>query len=118
MQSKIILVCSFYDFEELIEIKPLPESCYALSASEPFDEEMEIDFDRLIHWLDYYGIPQYRIHVSGHIMPMQLKDIIKTIKPKIIFPIHGTHPELFKRFVSKIGCETLIVEKSKEYHLK
>ncbi|MGD0978917.1 MAG: hypothetical protein ABR962_07215 [Candidatus Bathyarchaeia archaeon] len=40
-------------------------SCYVLSASEPFNEEMDIDFKRLANWLDLYGLPQYHIHVSG-----------------------------------------------------
>jgi hypothetical protein len=30
MQDKVIRVTSFYDFEELIEIKPASESCYIL----------------------------------------------------------------------------------------
>ena len=115
MQNKVIMVCSFYDFEELLEIKPLPESCYVLSASEPFDEEMEIDFDRLINWLEYYGLPQYHIHVSGHIMPLQLKEVLKEIKPKIIFPIHGVHMELFSKFMGRLGSEIPLIEKQKEY---
>ena len=117
MQSKIILVCSFYDFEELIDIKPNPESCYILSASEPFDEKMEIDFDRLTNWLVHCGLPQYHIHVSGHIMPLQLKMALETVKPKKIFPVHSNYPELFCRFMRNFEGEILLVEKGKEYRL-
>lgn len=118
MQNNVILVTSFYDLEELIEIKPVPESCYILSASEPFNEEMEIDFNKLINWLEHYGLPQYCAHVSGHIMPLQLKEeVIKTIKPKKLFPIHGEHPELFSKFMKNLGSEILMVEKGKEYKI-
>jgi len=117
MQDKVVLVASFYDLEELIEIKPVPESCYILSASEPVNEEMEIDFNKLINWLEHYGLPQYCAHISGHIMPLQLKEALKTIKPKRIFPIHGEHPELFSRFMKSLPSETLIVEKEKEYEI-
>ncbi|MDQ1279918.1 MAG: ribonuclease [Thermoproteota archaeon] len=118
MQNKVIMVCSFYDFEELLEIKPVPESCYILSASEPFDEEMEIDFDRLINWLEYYGLPQYHIHVSGHIMPLQLKEALKEISPKTIFPIHGVHQELFGKFMASVGSEIPVIEKQREYTIE
>ncbi len=117
MQDKVVLVTSFYDLEELIEINPVPESCYILSASEPFNEEMEIDFNKLIKWLEHYGLPQYCAHVSGHIMPLQLKEGLKTIKPKKVFPIHGEHPELFSKFMKNLPSEILIVEKGKEYKI-
>jgi len=117
MQSRVVLVCSFYDFEELIEIKPLPESCYVLSASEPYDEEMELDFERLTNWLIHYGLPQYHIHVSGHIMPLQLRQALRTIGAKKVFPVHCQHPQLFNRFVRNMGSTIILAEKEKEYAL-
>ena len=117
MQDKVILVTSFYDLEELVDIKPVPGSCHILSASEPANEEMEIDFNRLINWLEHYGLPQYHVHVSGHIMPLQLKQILKTIDPKKIYPVHGEHPELFSKFMRDLDSEILTVEKGREYVL-
>lgn len=58
------------DFEELISLQPAAGSYYVLSASELFNEEMEIDFERLLNWLWHYGLPQYHVHVSGHMMPI------------------------------------------------
>ncbi|MCJ7771443.1 hypothetical protein MUP37_07725 [Candidatus Bathyarchaeota archaeon] len=72
IREQAVSARSFYDFEELIDIKPLQESCCLLSASEPYDEEMELDLERLTNWMVYYGLPQHYIHVSGHIMPLQL----------------------------------------------
>jgi ribonuclease J len=117
MQSRVVLTLSFYDLEELVEIKPKPGSCYILSASEPYDEEMQIDYERMVNWLNHYGLPQYHVHISGHIMPFQLKEILQAIKPKQIFPIHGAHPELFCRFMNDLKSEITIVEKGKEYAL-
>jgi len=116
-QGKVVLALSFYGLGELIGIRPAPESCYILSASEPFNEEMEIDFNRLMNWLDHYGLPQYHVHISGHIMPLQLKEALKTIKPKRIFPIHGEHPELFRKFMKNLNSEIILTEKGKEYIL-
>jgi ribonuclease J len=54
-QCRVVLGLSLYDFEELVEIQPQAGSRYVLSASEPFNEEMEIDFKRLANWLDHYA---------------------------------------------------------------
>ena len=85
-QCKMVLAVSFYDFEELNSIQPTSGSCYVLSASEPFNEEMEIDYERLVNWLSHYGLPQYHVHVSGHMMPLQLKAALKKINAKRMFP--------------------------------
>ena len=117
IQNKIVLVCSFYDFEGLVDIKPVPASSYILSASEPYDEEMELDYERLINWLVYYGLPQYHIHVSGHIMPFQLLEMLRRISPRSIFPVHCQHPDLFARFAGGVGAKIMHTELAKEYHL-
>lgn len=116
-QSEIIMCLPFFDFNWLIEVNPVPGSCYILSASEPFNEEMEIDFNRLISWLEYYGLPQYHIHVSGHITPIHLRDFLRTIRPKKIFPIHGEHPKLLSRFLGDLGSEIILPEKGKTYEI-
>jgi ribonuclease J len=116
-QNNLVLTLSFFDFEELVEIKPSPGSCYILSASEPFNEEMQIDYERLVNWLNHFGLPQYHVHISGHVMPLQLRETMETIKAKMIFPIHGEHPELFSKFMQNIDSKVTIVEKEKEYNI-
>lgn len=116
-QREIIMCLPFFDLNWLIEINPLPGSCYILSASEPFNEEMEIDFNRLVSWLDYYGLPQYHIHVSGHITPIHLREFLKTVKPKRIFPIHGEHPGLLSRFLSDLGSEIILPRRGEVYRI-
>ncbi len=117
IQDKVILVCSYYDFEELVDIKPRPQSCHILSSSEPYDEEMELDFERLINWLVYCGLPQYHIHVSGHVMPLQLLEMLKTIGSRKVFPVHCQYPDLFKRFVGAKGIDVIRAELGREYLL-
>jgi len=116
-QDNVILAMSFYDFEELVEIRPKPGSCYVLSASEPFNEEMEIDFERLVNWLDHYGLPQYHVHVSGHIMPLQLRSAIEKINAKTVFPVHTENAQLFNRFMRDSRRKVILTEKEKEYRL-
>jgi ribonuclease J len=116
-QCKVVLAVSFYDFEELVPLKPAAGSCYVLSASEPFNEEMEIDYERLVNWLRHYGLPQYHVHVSGHIMPLQLKKALKEINAKRIFPVHTENADLFAKFVRNLKSQVTLVEKCKEYPL-
>jgi hypothetical protein len=71
-QCRVVLGLSPYDFEDVVEIQPQPCSCCVLSASEPFNEETEIGFKMLANWLDHYGLPQYHVQVSGHVISLQL----------------------------------------------
>jgi len=116
-QRDMVLACSFYDLTELTDIKPDAGSCYIVSSSEPFNEEMEIDFNRLTNWLEHYGLPQFHVHVSGHITPLHLRESLRAMNPKKIFPIHGTHPKLFSRFMRDMKSKVVIPEKEREYEL-
>ena len=116
-QCKAVLAMSFYDLEELVEIRPEGGSCYVLSASEPFNEEMEIDFERLVNWLRHYGLPQYHVHVSGHIMPLQLKTILKKVNAVKTFPVHTENAELFVKFMRDLKSHVILTEKSREYKI-
>lgn len=114
-QCKVVLALSFYDLEELVELRPEAGNCYVLSASEPFNEEMEIDFERLVNWLGHYDLPQYQVHVSGHIMPLQLKSILKEVDAVKVFPIHTENPELFGKFMRDLRSKVVLPEKGREY---
>ncbi|MBT0159498.1 MBL fold metallo-hydrolase [Candidatus Bathyarchaeota archaeon A05DMB-2] len=116
-QCKVVLAVSFYDFEELVPLQPEAGSCYILSSSEPFNEEMEIDYERLINWLSHYGLPQYHVHVSGHMMPLQLKVALKEINAQRIFPVHTESAGLFAKFMRDLKSQVTLVEKCREYTL-
>ena len=102
MQEKIILASSSYDMNEVLEIQPGPGGAFINSSSEPFNEEMEIDQDRFINWLNHFGLPMYQIHSSGHMMPTELRSTIQEIAPKRLLPIHTEQPELYKLFVKDL----------------
>jgi len=116
-QCRMVLALSFYDFEELVALQPAAGSCFVLSASEPFNEEMEIDYERLVNWLSHYGLPQYHVHVSGHIMPLPLKKALNEMNAKKVFPVHTDKAELFARFMRDLKGGVTLVEKCREYTL-
>ena len=51
-------------------------------------------------------------HCSGHIIGSDLKQLIKTVNPKNLYPIHTEHPEMFK----KLNIKTQIVQEGKTYY--
>jgi ribonuclease J len=116
-QCNVVLAISFYDFEELVALQPAAGSCYVLSASEPFNEEMEIDYERMVNWVSHYGLPQYHVHVSGHMMPLQLKKALRQMGAKRIFPVHTESAGLFAKFVRDLKSQTTLIEKGKQYLL-
>jgi ribonuclease J len=78
---------------------------------------MELDYEKLTNWLEHYGLPQYHVHVSGHIMPLQLKATLKEIGAKKVFPIHTEHAALFSRFMRDLPGEIVKTEKETSYKI-
>ncbi|MEM2896178.1 MAG: LAGLIDADG family homing endonuclease [Candidatus Bathyarchaeia archaeon] len=101
-QSKYMLYLEFFDLNELVDIKPSLGSIFIHSLTEPFNEEMEIDFNRMMNWLNRFKIPIKHAHASGHADSKQLKKIAEEIKPKMLFPIHTEKPEMFKMLIRKV----------------
>ena len=118
-QDKTILVASFYDMNEMADIQPEPGSVYILSQSEPINEEMEIQYGKLINWLEHYGVPLYSVHASGHATPHQLKHTISEISPKKLFLIHTERPTLYSRFLRDLNIPKVVCpEIEKEYAIR
>ena len=57
-------------------------------TGEPLSEEWLIEERRFTNWLRFLGVTSYRVHLSGHYHPHNFKEIIQTLKPKSIVPIH------------------------------
>ena len=116
-QGSLILVYSYYDMNEMEDISPQAGSVFILSQSEPFNEEMELDYQKLLNWLEHYGIPLYNVHASGHAAPFQLKETIEKISPEKVIPIHTVSPQLFKKFISDLNMEVVVPNLGGEYQL-
>jgi ribonuclease J len=110
--SKYMVVLNFWYFNMLVDLKP-HGGVYVHSLSEPFNEEMEISYDRMINWINNFDLRFVQSHCSGHINGYDLRHLIKTVNPKKLYPIHTEHPDMFKR----IGINTEIVKEGKLYKL-
>ena len=110
--TKYMVVLNFWYFTTLIDLQP-KNGVYIHSLSEPFNEEMEISYERMRNWLNHFDLRFAQSHCSGHIHGSDLKELIQTINPKILYPIHTEHPEMFK----KIPIKVQIVKEGKTYKL-
>ncbi len=111
-KEKYVIVLNFWYLNTLIDLKP-DKGVYIHSLSEPFNEEMEISYERMINWIKHFNMNFVQSHCSGHASGPDLKNIIKKINPKKIYPIHTEKPDLFK----KTFKNTVIVKEGKEYLL-
>lgn len=109
-QSEIVMDLDFYQFAELIDIRPDPSSHFIHSMSEPYSEE-DIEDSVMHNWLDHFRVKFHQLHASGHLNRHQLTDLITYIKPKRVFPIHTENPELFKT----IGKNVQLIKYGKKY---
>jgi ribonuclease J len=116
-QGELLLAASFLDMNEMVEVQPRPGSVYILSQSEPFNEEMEIDYNKLHNWLEICGLPLYQVHASGHINPDQLKWAINEINPRRLYPIHTDRPNLLAAYIRDLETEVVCPEEGVEYKL-
>jgi ribonuclease J len=111
-QGKLIMDLDFYQFAELIDIRPRRGSHFIHSMSEPFSEE-DIEDEVLHNWLDHFGMHFHQLHASGHLNKDQIGSLIREIKPKKVFPVHTENPHLFK----KISSNVQITKREEEYEI-
>jgi len=111
-QSKLVMDLDFYQFAELIDIKPDAGSHFIHSMSEPFSEE-DIEDEIMHNWLDHFGMQFHQLHASGHMNRNQLTNFIKYVAPKRVFPVHTENQQLFK----KISNNVQTIKREKEYRI-
>jgi len=100
-QNELIMDLDFYQFAELVDIKPRPGSHFIHSMSEPFSEE-DIQDEVMHNWLEHFGMHFHQLHASGHIDKNQLGVMIQSIKPKRVFPVHTENQQLFKKICDNV----------------
>ena len=94
--GEYIFRCDFFELKELIDIKP-QNGIYIRSMTEPFDEEMIIDYKKVKNWLQHFNLKLIEgMHASGHASGPEIIEAIKKIEPEKIYPIHTENKEKFK----------------------
>jgi ribonuclease J len=93
---KLIVHLNYYDLQNLIDLKP-EEGIYINAGTEPFNEEMALDFRRLKNWLDLFGLKYHYFHASGHLSKEEFFRIVEEVNPKKVIPVHTDGSEIFEK---------------------
>jgi ribonuclease J len=96
-QAQALVCLGFFDVNELVDIAPETGSVYVDSSSEPHNEEQSFDEKRLSHWIDFFGLEKHHFHCSGHASGKDIREMVQTVNPKELIPIHTEHAELFEK---------------------
>ena len=102
-----VVSMNLWEINQLTDIKP-KNALWIKSICEPFNEEMEIDEERKRNWLSHFNIKEGLAHASGHASGEELIQMIKTVSPAVLFPIHTKKPGEFGSLLE--GTDTEIVE--------
>jgi len=140
--SDYVLMLSYYDFGQLFDLADengkISGSRFIRAQCEPFSDEMELDEERFINWLDAFGIGYelgatpvpdgctnpncsklrkriLRSHVSGHASRPELKELIVKINPELLFPVHTERPEVFVELLKGEDIDVIIPELNTVY---
>ena len=111
-QNKLVMDLDFYQFAELIDIRPEPGSQFIHSMSEPFSEE-DIEDEVMHNWISHFKMNFHQLHASGHMNKDQLVYMINHIQPKRVFPVHTENQQLFSNYCNNAQ----MIEQGKEYAL-
>jgi len=109
-QKKLIMDLDFFQFGELIDIRPQRGSPFIHSMSEPFSEE-DIEDDVLHNWLNHFGMQFHQLHASGHLNRDQIGQVVNEIDAKKVFPVHTENAKLFEKITNKVQ----LVKREKSY---
>lgn len=78
------------------------EAISILTMPEPLESEAEIEEKVLTYWLNILGVHIYRIRISGHYYPHELRNLLEVVKPRKLIPIHTKHPSLVLRLAKQV----------------
>jgi len=100
-QGGLLMDLDFYQFAELIDIRPDPGSHFIHSMSEPYSEE---DLEDIVmhNWLEHFKMRFHQLHASGHMDRQQITELCNQINPKKLFPLHTENQQLFKKKCSNV----------------
>lgn len=96
-QNECVWELDFTQMTELIDIEPEKGGACIHSMSEPFEEDplSQLQDKVLQNWLERFRMPYHQLHASGHASMKEIFEMVETIRPKKVAPVHTQHPELF-----------------------
>ncbi|MEM3341230.1 MAG: hypothetical protein QW728_00915 [Thermoplasmata archaeon] len=132
--GKYTLMFGFFELNQLFDLAndcgKVPDSLFIKAICEPFSDDMEMDEERMISWLDTFGIryelapvspPEgclnpscekikrriKRDHVSGHCGAKEIEELVEKLAPRVVVPVHCPNVERFISLIEKINSNCM-----------
>ena len=105
IEKDSMIVASYRNVIDLLrgmEADALKDATVIISEPEPTSEE-QAEYDVIANWMTHLNVQSYRIRVSGHYYPYQLKTILETLNPKEVKTIHTEKPELLQHLANRLS---------------
>ena len=102
-QDRLIYHTDFSQLAELIDVRPSPGSVFIRSMSEPFEED-DVQDEVLRNWISSFKMSFHQAHASGHASKSEIFNMIRSVSPKVVIPVHTEHADLFSRCGRKVSC--------------
>ncbi|MCE4606656.1 MAG: hypothetical protein F7B59_04895 [Desulfurococcales archaeon] len=104
--ARIAIFIPGYDIKSIKTIVNLLETdssglVHITVFGEPISEEWVVEEIKVSNWLKLLGVTNLRVHLSGHYYPFEFKNLIGTIKPKEMIPIHTNSPDTMKTLFNR-----------------
>lgn len=118
--NQYCLQMSFFNLNDLLDIRPPQGSHWIRSESEPFNDEGAIKAEKITNWLALFGITKetiHQVHCSGHMSPTHLEYMINTINPRKVLVVHSENPKMVTQMSLNSGIEYVSVEKGKKVEI-
>jgi len=97
-----LLAWSLWDLNDLVDLEGICDGLYLYSNSKAYDEEQAADLERLRNWVHWMGLTLHgdpddaqstRLHASGHASGEELLEFVRTVRPKVLIPVHTEQPQ-------------------------
>jgi ribonuclease J len=102
-----------YNLTQLIDLRP-KDGIYLYSKTEPFNEDMKLDYDLTMNWLKHFRLELVKAHASGHASEEELFHLIDEARPKKVIPVHTHH---VAEFASRLGSRAVVPKLGQEIQL-
>jgi ribonuclease J len=100
-QNELVIQLDAMTMPELIDIQPVPGSTLIHSKSEPIEEDDKVE-KAVANWVRFFQLHRFQYHASGHMSEGEIAEMIRTIAPKTVIPVHTEHPERFTRLAPQV----------------
>ncbi len=82
------------------------DGVYVYGKAEPFNEEMEITFEKLENWVDLCGLSWGWAHTSGHAGNEGIRRVVDAADPDLLVPIHTETADVMAGWVGEDRSKT------------